>query len=311
MRHWALALVTLCATAPNAAAQTADPFLAVLEQLSGLDAAALTVDPFVVTAELRGLNRNGPTATPDVVVARLMSFDRNKDGKLTVDELSERMQGLIARGDRGGDGALDAKEIRTLAVAPTPVQVDSISAIGGGGYRFGDEVGFSTRMHIEGALDDLRLATGPREQALAIATAFVDKHEKAAITELVTTLAPMLPADQLKAFTSLLEQMSRVNASTHVAPASRILLPLLSAQLTRFSLSAEQLQQAKAAIEKFKERQQLAESDRTQLMAELADTLSVEERENLNAALTRRPLVKNSLPARMAVEVIRGGTRSN
>ena len=31
MRHWALALVTLVATAPNAAAQTSDRFLATFE----------------------------------------------------------------------------------------------------------------------------------------------------------------------------------------------------------------------------------------------------------------------------------------
>ena len=131
-----------------------------------------------------------------------MSFDRNKDGKLTINELSERMQGLVARGDRGGDGALDAAEIRNLAVAPAKVQVGSFGAVGrSGGYGFGDEFGFSTRMHIEGAIDDLRLATGPREKALAIATAFVDKHEKEAITELVSVMAPMLPANELKSFT--------------------------------------------------------------------------------------------------------------
>ena len=105
--------------------------------------------------------------------------------------------------------------------------------------------------------------------------------------------------------------MSQVNASTPVAPASRILPLLLSTQLTRFSLSAEQLQQANAAILKFKERQQLAEADRTQLLAELKDTLSLEERENLNAALSRRPLVKNSAPVKITAEVIRGGVRVN
>jgi hypothetical protein len=309
MRHWVPVLFTLFATAPTAAAQTPDPFSAAVEQLSGMDAATLTVDPFVITAKLAAANRNAPAMTADAMVARLMSFDRNKDGKITAGELSERMRGLVARGDRGGDGALDAAEVRTLAVAPAPGQVKGFGAAAGGGYSFGDEVGFSTRTHIQGAIDDLRLAAGPREQALAIATAFVDKHEKAAITELVAVLAPMLPASQLKALTNVLDQMSQVNAVTHVAPASRILLPLLVAQLTRFSLSPDQLQEAKTAMDTFQDRQQLAVTDRAQLIAELEHVLSVEERENLNASLARRPLVKNSPMVRVA-EVIRG-TRTN
>ena len=46
-------------------------------------------------------------------------------------------------------------------------------------------------------------------------------------------------------------------------------------------------------------------------MAELADILSVEERENLRASLARRPLVKNSAPVKITAEVIRGGVRVN
>ena len=314
MRHWALALVTLFATALNAAAQTTDSFLAAIEQLKGVDAAALKVDPFFATLQLSVANRHAEQATPDVVVARLMSFDRNKDGKVTVDELSERMQGLIARGDRGGDGALDAAEIRNLAVAPAAIQEKSFGGALGGGYTFGDEAGFSTRMHIEGVIDDLRLAAGPREKALAIATVFVDKHEKDAITELVAAMAPLLPANELKTFTQMIERTSLVNVvvATRGGADGKTLFfsPLLVAQLSRFSLSPDQLKQAQAAVEKFKERRQLSASDRTELLAELKDVLTAEERDNLNAALARRPLVKNTPTAKMAAEVIGGGIRS-
>jgi hypothetical protein len=51
----------------------------------------------------------------DQIVERIMSFDKNKDGKVTRDELPERMQDLIARGDTNKDGALDNEEIRKLA----------------------------------------------------------------------------------------------------------------------------------------------------------------------------------------------------
>src|SRR6187401_561654 len=75
-----------------------------------------------------------PVVSPEIVVARLMSFDRNQDGKVSTDELSERMRTVVARADRSGDGALDAGEIRA-AGAPAARQV-----VSGGNYSFGDMV---------------------------------------------------------------------------------------------------------------------------------------------------------------------------
>ena len=82
-----------------------------------------------------------------------------------------------------------------------------------------------------------------------------------------------------------------------------IAVSLLSAQLTRSPLHPEQLQQARAALETFRQRQQLTAANRTQLIADLGDLLSVEERDNLNAALARRPLVKSSAPSKFAAGV--------
>src|SRR5437667_534281 len=56
-----------------------------------------------------------PGLTVDQIVERIMAFDQNKDGKVTKDELPERMQDLITRGDTNKDGALDKEEIRKLA----------------------------------------------------------------------------------------------------------------------------------------------------------------------------------------------------
>ena len=53
--------------------------------------------------------------TVDQMVERILSFDKNKDGKITKDELPERMQNLIAHGDTNKDGALDADEVKKLA----------------------------------------------------------------------------------------------------------------------------------------------------------------------------------------------------
>ena len=44
----------------------------------------------------------------------MMENDKNKDGKLTKDELSERAQGMIARGDTNKDGALDKGELEAM-----------------------------------------------------------------------------------------------------------------------------------------------------------------------------------------------------
>lgn len=61
-----------------------------------------------------------PPASPtpsDPVTERLMSFDGNADHRISRHELPERMQGLIARGDRDADAALDSTEIRSLVNA--------------------------------------------------------------------------------------------------------------------------------------------------------------------------------------------------
>ncbi len=54
---------------------------------------------------------------PDELVETLMAFDKNHDGKLSKDELPERMQGTFERGDTNKDGFLTADEIRVMAKA--------------------------------------------------------------------------------------------------------------------------------------------------------------------------------------------------
>jgi len=78
----------------------------------------------------RGRGRGGsgvgdePPATPtspEELSAMLMAFDRNKDGRLSKDELPERLQGVLARADENKDGLLTDDEIRkTAAAQPQP-----------------------------------------------------------------------------------------------------------------------------------------------------------------------------------------------
>jgi Ca2+-binding EF-hand superfamily protein len=53
----------------------------------------------------------------DDIVARMMQFDKNADGKLSKDELPERMAGMMERGDVDKDGFLTRDELVKLAQA--------------------------------------------------------------------------------------------------------------------------------------------------------------------------------------------------
>ena len=49
------------------------------------------------------------------MVARLLEMDKDKDGKLSKDEIPERLQSMMARGDKNEDGFLDKTEIMASA----------------------------------------------------------------------------------------------------------------------------------------------------------------------------------------------------
>jgi hypothetical protein len=120
-----------------------------------------------------GAARRGLSA--DEIVERIMSFDKNKDGKVTKDELPERMQDLIAKGDTNKDGALDKDEIKKLA---TDLARDgAFGGFGGrggrgGGFRPGPggrfpPGGFGAGFGPERALEDLNLSGKKKDQAEA------------------------------------------------------------------------------------------------------------------------------------------------
>jgi len=55
--------------------------------------------------------RGGPGGD---ISARMLEMDKNKDGKLTSDEVPERMGRFIERMDTNGDGAVDKAEIQAF-----------------------------------------------------------------------------------------------------------------------------------------------------------------------------------------------------
>lgn len=81
----------------------------------------------------------GPEGRPSVdieeTIARYMALDANKDGKLSKDELPERMQGLLTRADADSDGVVSKSELEKMVAAQ---QVPT----GGRGGREGGPGGF-------------------------------------------------------------------------------------------------------------------------------------------------------------------------
>lgn len=77
--------------------------------------------------------RGGPgqgAVNVDEIVARMLQMDKDGDGKLAKEELSERMQGMMERGDTNKDGFLTKDELVALARAQA-----QRGGPGGGGER--------------------------------------------------------------------------------------------------------------------------------------------------------------------------------
>lgn len=47
-------------------------------------------------------------------MGRFLQFDRNRDGRLTADEVPQQAMGALQGGDRNGDGAIDAGEMQAI-----------------------------------------------------------------------------------------------------------------------------------------------------------------------------------------------------
>lgn len=234
----------------------------------------------------------------DDIVARLMSFDSDRDGKVTVSELPERMQALVARGDISGDGTLDNAEIAKLAT--TPSAQDARAFLTASGYTFGDQVGLSSRAHIEGAIEDLRLPGPTREKALDAARWFMDGLETDATADLLSEMKPVFTKEQMTAFMATLarggaaaRQFTFVSLPPNVAPRAPAMQSGMEAQVARLSIPPAERLKATAAIERFRSRLRPGNEERAALIEAMRDILNDEERDNFRAALERRPLVKS------------------
>jgi hypothetical protein len=265
----------------------------------------------------------GAGATPDAVVARLMSFDTNHDGRIVRAELPERMQALFTRAETTKDGALDADEVRRLAQRPSVVVAPQ--GVQPGHYGFGDDFGLDTRLHIEGAIEDLRLASDTREKALGIGHRFLDTVDAQAKADVLAAAKPLLTAEQFADFTKLIEQPIHLTALPNAVVAqtpdgaTRIVLSsgagtpeaqvralaqrltLISQRvgllraITKYQLGPGEQQTLQAAIERFQAHDRFSDEERSALLGELRGVLTDQERDDLRAALERRPIIKQEL----------------
>lgn len=253
-------------------------------------AQVLTFDFFSPTA-------NG-NAKPEDVIARMLTFDRDGDGRVALSELPERMQPLIARGDIDHDNALDPLEIQKVAITPPPPPPVLMRGVShAGGYGFADEDSISSLSHIESSLEDLRLASDVKEQALPIVKAFAEALDADASAKLLQEMESLLTVEQLADFRSAIDPrnpqrvffINRLGAS-----GANVFMvgPNLARRIEQYGLAGAQKDQALAAIERFKAKLRPGEPDRNVLLDQVKSILSDEERDNFRAALERRPLTK-------------------
>ena len=238
--------------------------------------------------------------SPDLVIARLMSFDRNQDGKISTDELSERMRTVVARGDSSGDGALDAAEIRAVAVVAAGTK---------GRVRWQLQLrrpwGVPMRTRIANAIEDLRLPAGVSEQASRIGETYAGRGRGRGPRQAARGRRPDVDRSAAGGIRGehegtwrqrlVVTMIPRQTAKTGALFSKRSLSPWFRrCNSGGTSCRAEQRSAAMAAMTAFNADRQLDDARRSDLMTRFEGVLSQAERDDLQAALARRPLVKNT-----------------
>ena len=238
------------------------------------------------------------SVSPDEVVSRMLTFDRDRDGKVARSELAERMQPLMARADKNRDGALDVKEIRAMATAKPrlsePEQGRVGGPFGGSSYGFADEdLSFSSRTHVEGAIADLKLAPAAEGQALSIAKTYLERIAADADADLVRELSGVLTPEQIMALQESLKVRQETLLRAKDGSARFVARAAVSIQphINQFNLSPDKRLFAQKALDRFRDRLKMSDADRTELVERMSEFLNSEERDNLGAALARRPVV--------------------
>ena len=130
----------------------------------------------------------------------------------------------------------------------------------------------------------------------------MDGLETDATADLLNEVKPSLTTEQLIAFREVLAKGGTAVAGFSVtlpqngAVRTVVMQSAMDVQVARLSLSPAQRVQVTASIERFRSRLRPGNEERAALMETMKGILSDEERDNLRAALERRPLVKSGMP---------------
>lgn len=164
----------------------------------------------------KGKGKGGKGApNADVTVDRILSFDKNKDGKITKDELPERLQYLLELGDTNKDGALDKEEIEKLVANQQgfggfggfggPKGAKGFPGGGkGGGFAGGPQAG-----GIQRALAALSISGATKDKADAIAKSHqenVNKLMDLARSDLLLKMKDVLNDQDYKTFKEAMDR---------------------------------------------------------------------------------------------------------
>jgi hypothetical protein len=169
--------------------------------LMGVGAAAAQapegVRPAVLITEMPAPSA-AAARSPLAVIERLMSFDANKDHRISRDELPERMQGLVARGDSNADGILDSDEIRAVVNAASSERI-RVS------FRPQSSAG------LPGVIGDLKLPPAKHARALAIVSAhkLPRNVNEPAGSDLYAAMRLLLDDEEYENFAAAASRLSR------------------------------------------------------------------------------------------------------
>jgi Spy/CpxP family protein refolding chaperone len=151
-----------------------------------------------------GPGREGRGVPVESLIDRVMSFDKNKDGKVSRDELPERMHYLIERGDTNKDGALDREEVKALVDRLDrngPARDPGPPPPGPGGPPPGPGA-------LERTLDELKLTDEQKTRADRIVRAHHEQVRKVleqSRQDLLKQMKEVLDQEQFKEFEKALE----------------------------------------------------------------------------------------------------------
>ena len=246
------------------------------------------------------VHASASSATIDDVVDRVMAFDLDTDGKVQKAELIDRMQPIVAGGDTDGDGALSEGEIRVVAAAARTAPARTVPF--GGMYRMPGPTWFPTRAHIEGLLEDLKLADEAHARALEVIAAH---HERIAVVEetalagLIGEMKNILTSDQLLRFERLTRVRRVVRGGTVAANGTRTMFtmgggaPDFDRIIDQFGLAPAMHRNARGVVELYEaglDRKSVEEKDT--LVQGMSEILNAEDMESFRASLDRRSAVQ-------------------